>query len=116
MSALGAWLSAFLFTQAVEVPIYARMMETGPLPQRLRRAFVLSLVTHPVVWFVFPTLLPQSYVAMVLAAEVFAISVEAAILTRWMPQKAFYCIGLSLVANGCSAGFGMLCRAVFGWP
>ena len=133
-----AWLWAFLFTQAVEVPIYAyalwhfgRVRPGGqPLPTWARAAlgFGASAITHPVVWFWFPrapggaVLLawlflphaaPRGYLPMVLEAEAFAVIVEAmymdAVGLRWA-------LPWSLVANGASAGIGLLSRAVFGWP
>jgi hypothetical protein len=44
-----AWLIAFAFTQAVEVPIYLRAGAGW------RAAFLASTLTHPFVWFGFST-------------------------------------------------------------
>ena len=55
-----AWLSAFAFTQALEVPIYVvglgRDRAGGPpgWPARVGLAFLASAVTHPCVWYVIP--------------------------------------------------------------
>lgn len=116
------WLDAFLFTQAVEVPIYVHFLKHSrlfsgegalPLQQRIGLAFVASLITHPVVWFVFPMLIPGSYGWMVLLAETFAIGTEALYLWRLkVPQPLL----VSALANGMSAGIGLMSRSLFGWP
>src|SRR5262249_35014609 len=55
------WIYAFLFTQAVEVPIYVFALRGGPetppqraLAKRVLIAFGASALTHPIVWFVIP--------------------------------------------------------------
>jgi hypothetical protein len=119
-SPIAAWLSAFLFTQAVEVPLYVSWMrrEEGPLRARPLWAQALlawgaSAITHPFVWFVFPELPHAEHWQMVLPAEIFAVTVEAIY---------FHALGLrrtlawSLVANGASLGIGLVCRSIFGWP
>jgi hypothetical protein len=106
MQALGAWLVAFAFTQAVEVPLYLRV--TGSW----RVAFTASALTHPVVWFIFP-LLPLGYWSMVGLAELFAVLVEAAWLrAHGVPRAVLW----SFVANAASAMTGLLLRQVFGAP
>jgi hypothetical protein len=116
-----AWLWAFLFTQAVEVPIVTRALgrhrdrELRALPPITRAAiaFGASTLTHPVVWFVIPRLAPGGYVAMVIQAELFAVVVEAMYYHAFGLQNALL---WSLFANCASAGLGLLSRAIFGWP
>ncbi len=105
---MTAWLIAFLFTQAVEAPLYLKATSG-----RWAVALGASAVTHPLVWFAFPVLLPDSYAVMVLAAEAFAVSVEAAWLLAFGVPRALL---LSLLANGASATVGFALRAVFGVP
>ena len=110
---MGAWLAAFAFTQAVEVPIY-----TWALRHRRRSAalwaFAASALTHPVVWFVMPRWRwPGGYWGYVGAAEAFAVGAEALFLWRLGVGRPLL---WALVANGASAGLGLGCRAVFGWP
>jgi hypothetical protein len=100
-----AWLWAFLFTQAIEVPIYAIPLRGRPLV-----GFGASAITHPVVWFVFPLLI-HDYAIMVVAAEVFAVVVEAAYLRANGVRRAFW---WSLCANGASLGLGLVVRALTG--
>jgi hypothetical protein len=122
-SALVAWIGAFLFTQAVEVPIWAyalrvdRQLAKGadrwPLWLCVLAGFGASAITHPVVWFVIPRVAPGGYWAMVVQAELFAVVVEAgyAGFLRLRSPLAW-----SILANAASAGLGLVCRATFGWP
>jgi hypothetical protein len=101
-----AWLLAFAFTQAVEIPIYRRA--GAPLWV----AFGASALTHPVVWFVFPRAgLPWLW--MVLWAELFAWLAEAAWL-RWHGVRRP--LWWSLLANGASLSLGLLSRHFLGGP
>ena len=68
MSYLAEWLSAFALTQAIEVPIVVVLTRGSSLPawRRAGVAFLASLATHPIVWFVIPELglgEPARYVA-----------------------------------------------------
>jgi hypothetical protein len=136
-SYVRAWFGAFVFTQAVEVPIWAHALREqrdasvlwGLRPRAdgegdLARApwptwavvavaFGASAITHPFVWFAFPRFQPWGYWAMVLQAEVFAVVVEAVYMRAFGLSRA---LGWSLVANGASAGLGMLSRSFFDWP
>lgn len=110
LSALGAWLSAFAFTQACEVPLYLRATAGG-----WRVALLASALTHPAVWFVFPGLLQAGlgYWAMAAWAEAFAVGVEAWWLRRHgVPHALVW----SLLANACSVTLGSVSRVAFGVP
>lgn len=109
MRELVPWLSAFLFTQCVEVPIYAKLAKTGWLP-----AFGASALTHPIVWFVIPRLFPHSYWLMVAIAETFAVVTEALYLRLGFDVER--ALLWSFLANAASAGLGLLSRTAFGWP
>ena len=120
------WLWAFLFTQAVEVPLYTLALRppawlrarigtpaaAPPLLTALALAFAASLITHPFVWFAFP-LLPAPYEVQVVCAEAFAVLVEAGWLRAFGLRHALV---WSLLANGASLGLGLLSRALFGVP
>jgi hypothetical protein len=112
MSALTEWLSAFGFTQAVEVPIYLWAMRRMTLRFKPLIAFGASAITHPVVWFVIPGLF-RSYVMMAVAAETFAVTIEALYFRAFFVP---YAVWLSLGANAASVGLGLGSRAIFGWP
>ena len=137
---ISAWFSAFVFTQAFEVPIYLvalrrRVDRRGePLaPESLRWrlgfGFLASMATHPYVWFVIPTLfssrvwlaaverwpalLPWRHELFFVTAESFAVLAEGLLLRALrVPRPLLW----ALVANAASAGLGMLTRALTGWP
>lgn len=127
-----AWLSAFLFTQAVEIPIYVlairRALRDGHaerprrLPLQIALAFGASAVTHPIVWFVIPRLAPSfsdpgaAYLEYVVRAEAFALVVEAFYFHSFHVVRMPRAFAWSLLANGLSAGAGFLSRSLFGWP
>lgn len=104
-----AWLIAFIFTEVVEVPIYARGLRVG-----LPAAFGASALTHPLLWFVFFPLVDLSYVGKLVIGEVSVFLVEAAYFAFLFRRKrALLWSGL---ANGASLGLGMLSRWLFGVP
>jgi hypothetical protein len=106
---MKAWLIAFAFTQAVEVPIYLRAGAGW------RAALLASTLTHPLVWFGFSTVrgLGLSYSGTLVVVEAFAIVTEAAWLSSRGVKRAFL---WSLAANLTSVTLGFLSRAAFGWP
>lgn len=104
-----AWLVAFSFTQAFEVPLYLRV--TG----EWRTAFLASALTHPVVWFLFPLLMDAGvgYWPMVGAAEAFAVLAEALwLFVNGVPRALLW----SFIANTASCVGGFLLREAFGVP
>lgn len=62
-----AWLLAFLFTQAIEIPIYMRGLRV-----RVYEALGASAFTHPIVWFVIPPLCDWLYFTLMAWIERFA--------------------------------------------
>ena len=120
-----AWLDAFLFTQVVEVPIYflgmqrlrakprwlaGRQRQLPPSGQLLL-AILLSTLTHPVVWFVWPRLV-ERYAVMVTCAEIFAFGTEALVLAA--SGYGVWALLFALLANGASFGLGELGRRYLG--
>ena len=109
---MEGWLSAFAFTQLVEVPLYTVAL-------RRRRgaglwALGASALSHPVVWFLLPRL-PWGgrYWLYVGVAEAFAVGAEALYLRALGVGRP---LGWALLANGASAGLGLAARARWGWP
>ena len=106
-----SWLWAFLFTQAIEVPIYARIL-SGSWPRRLALAFGASAVTHPLIYLVLPELWPGSYLGYVALAEAIAVAGEAIWLSSFGVKQS---VAWALLANGLSAGLGLGVRHYLGW-
>lgn len=116
---LIGWLSAFALTQAVELPIYVRALREGErptidrLPIAIAIAFGASALTHPIVWFVMPKLIPDNWLTMVIVAELFAITAEAAWLRAFELPRALAWAGF---ANAASVLVGIVLRQLIGWP
>ena len=109
---MSAWFSAFLFTQIVEIPIYVVALRDRALPAALAIAFGASLITHPILWWVFPHLALPWLTAVVLLELAVAL-VEAAYLYAWRTPRA---LRWSLLANAAGVALGLLLRALVGWP
>ncbi len=105
------WVSAFLVTQLIECPIYAKALSHRERPWRI--AFAISLLTHPVVFFVFPVMGFTDYWTMVSCAELFAVITEAAFLSYLGVRRS---ILWAWTANMASLGVGLALRWVFAWP
>jgi hypothetical protein len=101
------WLVAFLFTQAVEVPIYTVALAPRRWGPRVTIAFGASLLTHPAVWVVVAATRHQGYWKMVAVGELFAVILETAYLHSVRVPSAFR---WSLLANASSLGLGVLGR------
>ena len=105
-----SWWTAFVLTQAIEIPIYLLGMRRSAIHPawRLAAAFGASALTHPVVWFVFPELsLP--YPAYFALAESFAVLAEWAYLRSFeIPRSGL----LALVANATSATIGLVLHSL----
>jgi membrane protein YqaA with SNARE-associated domain len=117
----SGWFAAFVLTLTVEVPIAGYLLRRVE-PDRLRLAILLvfaNLATHPIVWYVMTQLFLIGTWEYVLAAESWAIAVEAvfyAVAFRGLdPRRA---IAIAAVANGASfiVGWivGDLWQGVFG--
>jgi hypothetical protein len=105
-----AYLLAFCFTQAVEMPIYVAALDCGWLA-----AFGASLLTHPIVWFViFDPSWHMSYALASVIAELFAWLVEAAYFGWWLRLRR--ALGVTFVANLASCVIGLVSRRLFGVP
>lgn len=108
---LFAWLRAFALTQLIEAPVYRRMLGVS-----WPRALLPSLVTHPLVWFVFPLLsrVGFSYLAWVTVAEVTVWLVEAAMLVALAGVSWRRAAFVALVGNALSVAVGLLAIRLFG--
>jgi len=105
-----AWLMAFLATVAVEVPIVVALTRGHPTPawRRTLIAIFAQLVTHPLVWFVFPRLVGLTGRSSLALSELWAWLAEAAfyavVLPGLSPTRA---LGASAIANAASILVGL---------
>ncbi len=107
---MQAYLLAFCFTQAIEIPIYVAALDCGFLA-----AFGASLLTHPIVWFViFDPRWHLGYAFTTLVAELFAWLVEAAYFGWWLRYRR--ALTVTFMANLASLLVGLVCRRLFGVP
>jgi hypothetical protein len=105
------WFAAFLLTIAVEVPIAVLMLRRAEpdLRRLVGIALFASLASHPAVWFVFTQLFLVGTTEYVLAAEGWAVVVEAVfyvVVIRGLSWR--WAIAVSVVANAVSFGVGRL--------
>jgi hypothetical protein len=107
------WLVAFLITVAVETPIVVALTRGHPTAagRRALIAVFAQLVTHPLVWFVFPRIVGLTGRSSLALSELWAWLAEAAfygvVLPGISPARA---LGVSAIANAASilAGLALL--------
>lgn len=107
----AAWLRAFLLTVAVECPLVVLLTAEArlPWPKRVTLVIAAQLMTHPLVWYVFPAMPGLPRFSALVISEIFAWLAEAAFyaLVEATPTK-LGAIGVSALANGASLGLGFL--------
>ena len=111
------WFAAFLLTLAVEVPVAVFLLRRAEpdLPRRVLLVVFANLLTHPAVWFIYTQLFLVGTLEYTLAAEAWAIAIEAlfyAVTIRGLvPRRA---IAVALAANLASFAVGRLVAGI-GW-
>ncbi len=117
---MGLYLTIFSATVVLELPVYlAGLARRLGAARALAWIVALNVITHPVVYFVFPLLIAR-YWPMVIAAECFAITVEGAIVflvVRRAPRPLTLpgAYGLAFAANAFSTVIGLSAyRALWG--
>jgi hypothetical protein len=114
---ISEWLPAFLVTLAVEVPIATYLLRRAEpdLPRRLLLVIFANLLTHPSVWFVFTQLFLIGTLEYTVAAEAWAVAIEALfyfVTIRGLgPRRA---LAVAFVANLASFAAGRVISG-FGW-
>ena len=112
-----AWLSAFAVTCLVETPYYVAFA-TGfrrlSWPRAVVASFALQMMTHPVLWLLWPFIEPDPlgrpipYAWLVVIAETCVVLAEAALLTLMWRGAWWRALLASLVANAVSTVVGVL--------
>ena len=98
------WIMAFSLTQVIEVTV-GLLFWTDTKVSMLRKISILfgaSLITHPMVWFIFPQIRDEggfSYGEYLLMVESYAYGVEALYYYAFRIHRP---ILLSVITNSCS--------------
>ncbi|MCE9572298.1 MAG: hypothetical protein K8W52_04015 [Deltaproteobacteria bacterium] len=113
---IARWLLAFVWTLALELPIYTRWlrgsMRSGWALCGL--VFAVNAVSHPLLWFVMPRLTP--YPLYLAVGETSVVIVEALIIAaalRGRPGAARLAFLSSLTANAFSTAVGLIVMPLF---
>jgi len=103
------WLRAFLLTLAVEVPLATWLLRRAE-PELWRAALIAviaNLSTHPLVWFGWSQVFLVGTPEYVIAAETWAVAIEAVVYAVTIPGLgARRAVLISLIANGASFAVG----------
>ena len=104
------WLIGFAMTVALEAPWVLKLLKAHE-PNATRRCWALlfaNLLTHPLVWFFFPTL-PLPHAVALTCSELWAFAGEWLFYAMFIPQLRWKNAAItSLIANGASFGLGWL--------
>jgi len=106
---VSSWFTAFVLTLAIELPIAAWLLGRAEpdLGRRVALVTFANLASHPAVWFVFTQLFLVGTLEYVIAAEGWAVAVEAlffAVTIRGLGASQAFVV--ALVANGASFAVG----------
>lgn len=116
MSILLAWLAAFVWTLALELPLYAWRLSAAleHWPRLARLVLTLNLATHPLV-FALAWSFPADFRVLALA-ELGAALTEGLLAARLLRGRASTtsCLVASALANLVSCGAGLLWGAAAG--
>lgn len=103
------WFAAFVWTLALELPVYGHALRGRPGPAWLPLAVTgaLNLTTHPALWLALPPAAPP---ALLFAAEAIVVATEGLLLGRLLngPRALARGLAAALAANSLSAAAGLL--------
>jgi hypothetical protein len=122
---LPLWFVSFLFTQAVEIPIWTGLSWRAVRLWRAALAGALcTCVTHPLLWFVWPRVFflwrewpfPFSRYSAYLVTGEFLVAVIESMIFYFAarPGRFSKALAISFIANAASLGLGVLARSL-GW-
>ena len=109
---LKDYLPYFLKTFILELPIYALILKSQQnFTKNLAATSLLNLATHPIIFILFPMVLPKlgdfNYLNYLVAAEIFATVVEALLLIKVFKLKIGWAVVSAAAANLFSWSLGV---------
>ena len=110
--ALQMWFKAFLFTLAIEVPIFVlvarRSTESIPLWRAALAGAAGTTFTHPALWFIWPIFF-DDYTAYIVTGELLVAVIESLTFFGLARPVSFKtAVAASFIANATSYGLGAL--------
>jgi hypothetical protein len=124
------WFVSFLFTQAVEIPIWTGLSwRAVPAWKSALSGALCTCVTHPLLWIVWPRvfflvrdwplqiggIVVSRYTAYLVTGEFLVAVIESMIFYFAARSGRFSkALAISFIANAASLGLGVLARS-FGW-
>jgi hypothetical protein len=104
-----SWLVAFILTIAIEAPVYGALgRRTAPLGRCIIGGIMGSILTHPLLWFVWRHAI-DDYLLRTVSGEILVCLVEGGVLW-WIAKPMTWnrAMAISFVANATSYGTGIL--------
>ena len=111
----SGWIVAFVATVTIEVPIVVFLLRDAERDRARAVGLVVfaNLATHPIVWYVISQLLLVGTVAYVVAAELWAVAIEAVFYRIAIVDLPWGRAALvAVAANAASFAFGRLVVAL----
>jgi hypothetical protein len=112
------YLTALALTYAVELPLLVALLRgRATWPRILGAGFLASAVTHPLLWFVWPRVVPlESYALFLATGEGLVVAVEAVVIWALAlgGRRAAWRVAVlaSVAVNGASCAAGLLLQTV----
>jgi hypothetical protein len=105
---MNDWLTAFLLTQAIEIPLYLWAGRRVPAGRRIAAAAGASALTHPLLWLCFPWD-AGNYLRSFFTGECLVVLAETAVLLKaGFPRP----LAVSVLVNAASCAVGLLTGAL----
>lgn len=109
---LTEYLPYFIKTFILELPIYALILKSQQnFTKNLAATSLLNLATHPIIFILFPMVLPKlgdfNYLNYLVAAEIFAPLVESLLLIKVFKLKIGWAVVSAAAANLFSWSLGV---------
>ena len=107
---LGLWFLSLLFTWVVEIPVFVQLVRgTVPWPRAAIAGAAGTLLTHPLLWFVWPRIVGPDYTVYVGSGELTVGVVESLTFFALARPVSFWrAVSTSFLANAASYGLGVL--------